>query len=139
MQFKPLTQKEYSELGLLSPGIYRFEVIKSEEATSQKNNPMIKITLKVNHEGKDRLVFDNIMEAFQKKLYQFAHNVGLSDKYELGTITASDCLHKVGYCEIIKRDAQGPYDAKNEVKSYLPKPSQSEIPVEQFTNDEVPF
>ena len=139
MQFKPLTQKEYSELGLLPPGIYRFEVIKAEEATSQKGNPMIKLTLKVNHEGKDRLVFDNIMEAFQKKLYQFAHNVGLSDKYELGTLTAVDCLHKVGYCEIIKRDAQGPYDAKNEVKSYLPKPTIEAIVTPDINEDMIPF
>jgi len=142
MRVEPKTEQELAELNLIPPGHYQYEVIAAEEKVSEKGNQYIKMQLKVwDANGRERIVFDNIMNAFPHKLRHFAETTGLIAKYEAGNISADDVLHKSGVVELmIRKDKTGKYADRNEVKDYV-KESKADLKpviVDEFS-DPIPF
>ena len=51
MELKPKSRDEIAREKLLKPGIYNFEVMCAEETTSRAGNAMIKLKVRVFHDG----------------------------------------------------------------------------------------
>lgn len=149
MRFKPMTESEIKNMGLLPEGQYSFIVADAKEQVSKAGNEMIKLELKVNDsQGRPFTVYDYLMEKMAYKLVNFCHATALNEQYEAGLLSAKDCIGKKGVVEIIiDEDKTGTYPNKNCVKSYItPKDGQPAEPVNKvvdpvadFFNDEIPF
>lgn len=101
LTFKPKTEKEISESNLIPVGIYPFEVLTAESATSKKGNPMMPIELRLfMPDGTERTVFSFLMEAMPAQLFHFCTYSGLSVQYGNGTLKPEDCIGKTGYAKI---------------------------------------
>lgn len=119
MRFEPKTEQELEEDGLLPKGTYDFEVIRAEDKQSKKGNDMIALGLKVfAPTGGTPFVNDYLLEAMAHKLHGFCEEVGLSDKYESGSLAASDCMGRSGKVRIDIEKGKGDYPSKNVVKGY---------------------
>jgi len=138
MEFKPKSReeiekdaderkREMNRKSLLKPGIYDFEVMRAEEATSRAGNPMIKIKLRIFHDGGELHVYDYLVSTNEAKLASFCDSIGKAEEYDAGAIN-TDSLEKCsGRAKIgiederPKDDGEGNWPAKNKVKDYLPK------------------
>jgi hypothetical protein len=127
VRFTPKTEKELAEDGLWEPGIYDFEILGAEEATSKAGNDMIKLRVKIfNQSGGSQIVFDYLMEAVAYKLRHAAEACGLLKQYEGGTLEAYDFEGKSGQAKVsIQKDKTGQYPDKNGIADYLPAPQQA--------------
>lgn len=121
MNFKPKSDADLSTGNLLPKGEYDFEVISAVDKVSKANNEMIELKLLIYIDGTPaRQVFDYLMESVAYKLKHFCYAVGLSKKYDDGTITAFDCNGVSGRCKIgIKQDKTGQYPPNNNVTDYV--------------------
>jgi len=110
MKHTPLTDEEIAASGLLAPGIYDFEVASAEDKVSSKGNDMIEVKLNVYEaDGTIRPIRDWIMPQMTKKFKHFHNACGMMDKYESGSLEASDVIGKSGKCMI----KQEPYTNKD--------------------------
>lgn len=147
MKFQPKSEEEIKSMGLIDEGTYPFEVLEAKESKSKSGNDMIEMKLKIwDHQGRERICFDYLLEAMAYKLRHFCEAANILDKYEAGQLTALDCVGKQGYLELtIQAGKQKPdggyYPDKNSVKDYLKeKPSaESGAPVDDFEQDSIPF
>jgi len=147
MKFNPKTEQELKAMNLIEPGIYDYQVIDAKDTISKNSgNEMIELKLKIwDIEGRERLVFDYLLESFAHKLRHFAESNSMLDKYEAGQFHASDCLGKSGKAEIIiQKDKTGLYSDKNSVKDYVVFDKlvvQKDLPLKKdtFINDDLPF
>lgn len=149
MRVTPRTDEEINMMNLLPEGIYSFQVIKAEEKISKSNNEMIVITLKVwDKDGRERLLTDYLLDSFAKKIKHFVKVTGLENKYELGSITAEDCLNKIGDVHVIIQKGNpkpegGFYSDKNSVNDYIAKINQNQSTLQpiknDFIDDDLPF
>ena len=86
MKFAPKSEKEIASANLLTPGVYGFEIIEAEEATSKAGNDMIKLMVHVfKEDGTPVTVFDYLMESVAYKLRHAAEGCGILHAYEQGT------------------------------------------------------
>lgn len=145
---KPLTLDQAKAGDLIPPGNYQFEVMEAKESISKAGNDMIELKLKVfMPDGRERILFDYLMEKLEYKLAHFFECVGLFDKYSAGDVSADDCWGKSGELKVhIQKDKNGQYPDKSAVADYLLTPAQSAAKVErkvaakdEFINDEIPF
>lgn len=139
MKFKPLSEKEIKEMGLVPEGIYSFEILDAESKKSKNDNEMIELKLAIfDAGGTAHYIFDYITgnERMMFKLRHLAHACGLEDQYETGTLEDEDLKGKTGQCKIgiQKGSAQYPAD-KNVVKDYIVPIGESE----SLKNDSIPF
>lgn len=120
MNFAPKTEEEIKKDALLPAGDYDFEVIEAADKISKTSgNPMIALKLNVySGDGGTRHVYDYLMEQMAYKLRHFCQFTGLIEKYQAGTLTAQDCLGRVGRVSLRQKIQDG-YDPKNEVKDYV--------------------
>jgi hypothetical protein len=118
MRFKPLSQQELEEAGLIPEGIYNFQVLDAEDQVSKSGNEMIKLKLGVFVDGVMRVVFDYLLEALAFKLKHFTDVTGIPHKYTDGSILAGDCIGKKGHVHIMIVPAKDGYAAKSGVKDY---------------------
>jgi len=151
MRFTPKTPEELKTMGLIEEGEYPFEVLEAEEQLSKKGNEMIKLKLKIwDNNGRERTVFDYIMEAMAFKLIHFCDYTGLKDKYEAGSLTADACIGRSGRLHLVvepgsEKQTGGKYDDKNSVKDYLDasvpasKPGPVANGIEPGFDDDLPF
>lgn len=148
MRFNPKSEKELNMANLADPGMYHFEVVSAKDTQSKKGNDMIELQLKYwDMNGKERFVYDYLLEAMSFKLLHFAETVGIEDLYESGELSAKDCLGKTGNVEIIIQPGSvnthgGYYPDKNSVKDYLKIDSSlaaSSLNSDEFLNDQIPF
>lgn len=143
----PLSDKDLKQGDLIPKGIYNFQVINAEEAISKSGNDMIKLQIKIwMEDGRERIVFDYLLEALEYKLGHFAEVTGLMDQYNSKLLTAHDCLNKTGSLKIgVQSDKNGIYPDKNAVIDYISdldhKPSAlNPLPKkENDLNDDLPF
>ncbi len=121
MQFVPKTEQELQDALMLEPGIYEFEILKAEEATSKTSGkPMIKVTLKVfSHNGSTRQVTDYLMEAMAWKLRHFFGAVGLAKEYDSGELSPEACIGRTGRLSLKVEPGKGDFGPKNSVKDYV--------------------
>ncbi len=122
MQFKPKTEKEIAESGLIpAKTIVPFEVTAAEDSKSKAGNDMIVADLRLfTDDGKTRSIRVYLLEAMPALLFHFCTYSGLATEYGNGTLKASDCIGKTGYAEMgIKIDKSGQYDPQNIVKDFV--------------------
>ena len=148
MNFKPKSDQELARDSLLEKGDYGFTVLEAEDKVSKNGNEMIEMKLEIfTDNGGSRVLFDWLMEKVPYKLKHFCDAVGLSDKYNAGTLKAIDCEGKSGTCAIIiKEDPSGQYQPKNSVRDYLvrsreetPAVSKSTSNRNDLEDDDIPF
>lgn len=119
MRFTPKSEHEIEAENLLPDGTYDFEVVKAEESTSKKGNPMMKVALKVfAPNGGTPFVYDYLLEAFLGKLLNFCSATGLMANYNSGNLEAHMLEGRGGKVEIIT-EAQAGYRPRNVVKDYV--------------------
>ena len=129
MEIKPKSREEIAREKLLKPGIYDFEVMRAEETTSKSSgNPMVKIKIRVFHDGGEAHIYDYITSAQVEKLCAFCDAVGLSKEYDAGDVKSDDMEGRSGRVKIGIEDEKPKDDgtdakwpAKNKVKDYVPK------------------
>ena len=128
MEIKPKSREEIAREKLLKPGIYDFEVMRAEETTSKKSgNAMVKIKIRVFHDGGEAHIYDYITSTQVEKLCAFCDAVGLSKEYDAGDVKSDDMEGRSGRVKIgiedekPKDDGEGNWPAKNKVKDYVPK------------------
>lgn len=127
MKFKPKSREEIAREKLLKPGIYDFEVMRAEETTSRAGNAMIKLKLRVFHDGGEAHLYDYLVSTQEEKLASFCDAIGKSAEYDAGDIKSDDLEGCSGRAKVgiedekPKEDGEGNWPAKNNVKDYLPK------------------
>lgn len=158
MKFTPKTEQELqsmSQFELFEPGQYAFQVLTAEDQVSKQKydeagsplprNEMIKLKLKVIHpSGKEKHIFDYVLEAMAFKLRHFCEAVGLSEKYESGELKAFDCPGRTGKLDLTfeagkQKPEGGYYPDKNSVKDYLKAAEGDSNPPEDQFSDQLPF
>ena len=128
MEFKPKSREEIAKEKLLKPGIYDFEVMRAEETTSKSSgNPMIKLKLRIFHDGGEAHLYDYLVSTQEEKLASFCDAIGKSAEYDAGDIKSDDLEGCSGRAKIgiedekPKEDGESNWPAKNKIKNYLPK------------------
>lgn len=147
MQFKPKTEDEIKMDGLAKDGDYDFEVLDAQDQTSKKGNAMIALKLGIYSGDAVRWhVYDYILEAMAHKLRHFCDSVGLLDKYQGGTLSASDCVGRAGKCRlVVQEDKKGQYPPKNSVDDYIQRPAKPlhvtppQAKAQPGEGDDIPF
>jgi hypothetical protein len=121
-------KREMNRKSLLKPGIYDGEVMRAEETTSKSSgNPMIKLKVRIFHDGGEAHLYDYITSTQVEKLCAFCDAVGLSKEYDAGDVKSDDMegrpfRAKIGIeDEKPKDDGEGNWPAKNKIKDYLPR------------------
>lgn len=149
MRFTPKTEQELQAMALVEPGEYSFQVIEALDQTAKSGNEMIKLKLKIwDNMGRERLIFDYVLEAMAFKLRHFCDATGLTEKYEAGELRASDCPGRAGKLDLSletgkQKPEGGYYPDKNSVKDYIKSDGVVAKPVEaakdEFQDDTIPF
>ncbi len=159
MRFQPKTEDDLKREQLCPPGIYPFTVLNAaDKQSADKRRPdgspkeMIALKLDVHaDDGSSYHVYDYISGDFMEhKLRHFAVATNLLAKYEAGSLAASDCEGKTGWCNLDVQDNKQ-YGPKNTVKDYCagkesaasaPAASpvgRADIAAAQVEEDDVPF
>lgn len=118
MQFASKTEQQIQEESLIPAGEYDFTVQEAVEKKSKAGNDMIQIDMDVYVGDRSRPMKDWLMESMAYKLRHFCYGVGLSAKYDAGTLTAQDCVGKSGKVKIVQKQ-NGDYGLQNNVKDYI--------------------
>ncbi len=153
MKFTPKTRSQLSERFLLKEGSHKLFVIKAEEKDSKKGFPMIALTLKgVNHENKEVLIQDWLLEQNLEKMLNFCESSGLHEKYTIGELTEHDCINKSIWAFVTIEEGTpnpkgGQYPSKNRIKIYQTveqvtlhdKSDKKESNTDGFSDDSIPF
>ena len=129
MEIKPKSREEIAREKLLKPGIYDGEVMRAEETISKSSgNPMIKLKVRIFHDGGEAHLYDYIVDTQVEKLCAFCDAVGLSKEYDAGDVKSDDMegrafRAKVGIEDEKPKDdgSDEKWPAKNKIKDYLPK------------------
>ena len=143
MRFEPKTAQEIDEAGLLTAGVYDFEVMEAEDTQSKAGNDMAAIVIRVEDaSGRSFKVQDWLVatDGGAYKVRHFAESVGLLAEYEKGDMPAGFMIGKTGRAKIAVKPADGQYRAKNTVADYV---GEAAAPVKVSTRDledsEIPF
>lgn len=147
MKFNPLTEAEVADL--MPVGEYDFYVKEAKDTVSKKSGAeMIKLTLGViDKNGRERTIFDYLIDSMMYKVKHFADSVGLEKEYESGGYSAIQCENQSGKCKIIidEPDPASPYSPKNAIKDYVKRdPNAASVQTapaktDDLFNDDLPF
>lgn len=128
MEIKPKSREEIAREKLLKPGIYDGEVMRAEETTSKSSGKqMIKLKVRIFHDGGEAHLYDYITSTQVEKLCAFCDAVGLSKEYDAGDVKSDDMEGRSFRAKIRiedekpKEDCDGNWPAKNKIKDYLPR------------------
>lgn len=137
--YTPKSDEELAREGLLSDGIYDFEINDAEDKLSKKNNPMAVFKLHIfDSNGNARSLTDYIAfgNSFgERKWRHAAVACGLLDVYDSGALTAFEFKGKCGKVQIKIQDGSVDYPLpKNVIVDYL-KPDGSEVKKPTFKLD----
>lgn len=111
--------------GLVPQGEYDFEVVRAEEQVSKKNNPMIKLTLKVNVQDEHYWLLDYLSDKNPRKIKSFMLCIGLENNYSSGELSEEDCLGQIGRVKIVHEYSDS-YGINSLVSQYLIKGDENE-------------
>lgn len=118
MEFNP----DDANADALPEGEYDAEIVKAEEKTSSKGNPMLVVTLKLFASSGTGFATDYIVTpATLFKLKKLCKAIGLEAKFAKGKITPNDLIGMgVRVFAKLEEDASGTYPDKNTIAKYLP-------------------
>jgi|SRR6185295_11243838 len=156
LEFPVLSDDEIERINLLEPGIYEFEVVKSEgEYSKSSGNPQIRLDLRIlDANNREYLLIDYLVntERMHYKIKHFCEATGVPYS---GKLSDKACENRKGKAEIIiipkKPDGKGGhYRAKNSVKDYVKLDGDiskeaftlsvpPKMPADEFINDALPF
>src|SRR5258706_6344229 len=90
-KFTPMSDEELETASLIEPGIYDFEIAKSQQKISKSGNPMAELILNIwDKNGAQRSIFDYLVFSSVplniKKVKHFCDAVGLEEQYKLGSL-----------------------------------------------------
>ena len=150
MNKPPMSREQAKQGDLIPAGTYPFEVVDASDEISKKGHDMIKLKLKIYLEdGRERILFDYLLEALEYKLAHFFEAIGKWEKYESGEFSADDCFGSSGEVKIyIQKDKDGQYGDKSAVQDYILTDGQQaskdarkekHAKVEDYIDDDVPF
>lgn len=154
MKFEPKTDKEIAESNLLPAGTYPFQISGAIDDISKSSGlEMIVLTVRVfKQDGNFNLVTDYLSSSPKAafKLNNICKAVGLKEKYESGTLDATDFIGKQGMLDLVIKPGDGKYSDQNSVKSYLmpkednplralPKKDVRGTVAEDLMADDIPF
>lgn len=145
MKFQPKSEEEVKKNKLMEEGDYDFIVVNAENVISKAGNEMIKLKLNVwDKQGKEKCVFDYLLESMDYKLRHFCEITGLIDTYNSGDVDAMDCLNKSGKAHIIidigkEKPGGGFYDDRNAIKDYVKSEIKQTKKDDKFESDDIPF
>lgn len=130
---KPLSREQSKQGDLIAPGNYFFEVIDASDEIAKSGAEMIKLKLKIFlPDGRERTMFDYLLEALEYKMAHFFDAVGLWGKYEAGLVTADDCFGRSGELKVyIQKDKKGVYQDQSAVGDYLLSDTQEAAKMER--------
>lgn len=124
IDFQPMTEDEArkSQSGCFEPGTYSFVVIECEARNSKAGNPMLAVTLETQTPDGPRKVWDYLMLVgdMRWRLREFMQGIGLTEKYESGSMSENDVMGRTGVADIIIEDGRDGYPDKNKVEKYRP-------------------
>lgn len=136
MNFKPKTEKELAEDGLIPEGVYPFLCINALDTKSKTSGAdMIAIQVRIyGPDGREPVIKDYLLESYLRKIFNFAKVTGRSAQYHAGSLCANDCTAAEGFAKVgvergnPKKDAGGNptgefYPDKNVIKDYVSQPS----------------
>lgn len=151
MQFEKKTEKEIQEASLWPAGVYDFETVGADRAIGgpQSKNPGMEY-IKVSHmifnaEGARHTVHGVLHPKMEAQLRHFCVVGNLMEKYEAGTLEATDCVGVTGKLKLKVKEASGNFPAKNEVQDFVvEKKDAAKAATAQTTaavdeNSDVPF
>lgn len=147
LAFKPKSEQEIREAQLAPKGDYDFDVLEAKDGVSKSGNPMITLKLGVfNGDAMRWHITDHLVAAMEAKLRHFADTTGLLGRYEMGLLSAQDCIGRAGRVRlVIEQDETGKYPDKNTVRDYVVRPAKAlaapkeEAPSQEDGNQDVPF
>ena len=156
--FTPLSEKEAMESrhSLIEKGYYEAEIVKATHAVSKAGNDVMNLQIKIwDKNGAERIVFTSLVN-HPSMIYKTLHlceALGISDKYEKGTLSENDLSGKTinGYAHvIIKKGTEKPdggmYPDKNDIEDFVKDDGRKKSDaskkggevVDEF-DDEIPF
>lgn len=128
MKFDANAPREYPARPLIpDKSECEFEVMTAEETESKGGKLMMKLKLCVHHEGEQHHIFDHITADTNWKFKQLCLSLGLFASAEAGNIEPHDCVGRFGRLKVGVRPAEGEWQAKNQVKTYLEKLNPDEL------------
>lgn len=140
MDYNPNAKKTYFNL---PPGEYPAEIVKAEEKTSTKGNPMLVVEVKAFEvsTGRSRIIRDYIVVGGQYsqewKIRNLCESCGIGNSGSLDPAQLQGLACKV---RVKVKPAEGKYEESNTVADYLEcdqAATKAQIPAE--ANDPIPF
>jgi hypothetical protein len=121
MNFKPCSEQEIADRKLWAKAVYPFEIMEAVEKVSQSgHNPMIELKVKISRaDGASRVIPDYLVEQRAEKLKHAAAACGLLDKYESGSLPASDFRGKRGKLKLTVEKGKNGYPDRNVIADYV--------------------
>lgn len=148
MKFNPKSSTDV--LGLLSKGVYTFEILDATDTSSKAGNDMMVVKLSIDDGARAHKVTDYIVSGIDSiayKIRHFAEAIGMLAEYEKGELLAENVRGAVGQCKV-DIEPEGAYPAKNIVRDYVPAKKGAEVdpvPVKKAPvgrnnmDDDIPF
>jgi len=148
MRFTAKTEEQIAQGNLIPDGTYNFRVEAAQNKFSKNGNEMIELQLTIwDHENKQRVLTDYLVEAIEYKLRHFCTATGLLSVYEANELNDVQCVGKTGNVEIGRKKGKDDDRYWNVVKDYVapsqdgasgpnePIPPKAAVPF----NDDIPF
>jgi len=142
MKFDPSTADANEDMTheLLPVGQYKAHVEEAEETQSKAGNDMIKITLLIDHEGKEYRIWDYITENATWKLSMLCKSISMVEQFATGNIDAGMLAGSDPLVTIKKKPAKGEWPEGRTVKSYdIGGEPHTPVVASVITDDDVPF
>lgn len=143
-KFKPMSDDEIAESGLLPEGVYDFEITAANEYVNEKGNDIFKLNINVfDSEGSPYGKMDWVTPAFIKKFKHCVDACGLIAKYDAGEINGGDFVGKTGKLKIkigLPRENKDGIEMRyNEIEDYVKRAAGVVETKKVLDGDECPF
>lgn len=130
------------EYPLIPVGDHEFAIVEARGKTSSSGNPMIELTLEIEHDGRIGKVWDYVTftDAARKVVASKCDALGLGDALRDGTLTPESFVGIVGRVRL-RHQTSPDYGTREKVAWYhattsaKPKPA----PVPEINPDDIPF
>lgn len=142
MSYIPKSEEQLAKEGLLSDGVYQFEVVETSNKPSKKGKAMFTLVLHVFGQDEDpHVIYDYITLGSnfgECKLRHAADACRLIPVYETGNLKSSDFQGKTGQVVIKQQEGTPEYPKpKNIVVDYIKRPTVDTIETGALAPEEI--
>lgn len=143
MRVTARTEAQLAEENLWDTKVpYGFQVLEAHDQTSKNGNEMIKLKLLVfTDTGRERIMFDYLLDAMAYKVRHAAAATGLLASYEAGELQAHEFVNKTGYLKLGRRENAQTGLPENTIADYVYDKAAPQVvkPASALIEDEIPF